>query len=94
MRQLSEESGLGDDETEETELDLEGKPKVCEDKFQNLLKRQKVYGDITQNASPEELENLLRHCENNVPDVSFRITHLFQIRFSQKESKSLPKFTS
>ena len=50
MRQLSEESGLGDDETEETELDLEGKPKVCEDKFQNLLKHtRKCYG-IRQNT--------------------------------------------
>ena len=36
----------------------------------NFVKRQKVYGDITQNASPEELETLLRYHENKVPEVS------------------------
>ena len=51
--------------------DLEGKPDACMEKLKNLTKRQNVYGDITQNASPEELENLLRYHENHVPDVSF-----------------------
>ena len=67
---MSEESGLGDD-VAETDLDLEGKPEVNKEKHQNLLKRQNTYGDITQNATPEELENLLRYHDNNVPDVSF-----------------------
>jgi len=49
--------------------DLEGKPDVDMEKLKNLTKRQNVYGDITQNASPEELENLLRYHENHVPDV-------------------------
>ena len=66
---MSEESGLGED-IDENDLDLEGKPEVCEEKYQNLIKRQKTYGDITQNASPEELENLLRYYENSVPEVS------------------------
>merc|ERR1712156_13658 len=68
VRQMSEESGLGED-IDENDLDLEGKPEVFEEKYQNLIKRQKTYGDITQNASPEELENLLRYHENNVPEV-------------------------
>ena len=38
-------------------------------KLQNLLQRQKVYGDITQNASAEELEILLKYFQNDVPKV-------------------------
>ena len=38
-------------------------------KLQNLLKRQEVYGDITQNASAEELEKLLKYFQNDVPKV-------------------------
>ena len=72
VRQLSQESGMGDYESEvdENELDLDGKPEVSNEKLENLVKRQKVYGDITQNASPEELETLLRYHENKVPEVS------------------------
>jgi len=71
VRQLSQESGMGDYESEvdENELDLDGKPEVSNEKLENLVKRQKVYGDITQNASPEELETLLRYHENKVPEV-------------------------
>ena len=69
---MSQESGMGDYESEvdENELDLDGKPEVSNEKLKNLVKRQKVYGDITQNASPEELETLLRYHENKVPEVS------------------------
>ena len=69
---MSQESGMGDYESEvdENELDLDGKPEVSNEKLENLVKRQKVYGDITQNASPEELETLLRYHENKVPEVS------------------------
>ena len=72
VRQLSQESGMGDYESEndENDLDLDGKPEVSSEKLENLVKRQKVYGDITQNASPEELETLLRYHENKVPEVS------------------------
>jgi hypothetical protein len=33
------------------------------------IKRRKVYGDITQNATEEELDQLLVHFGNHVPDV-------------------------
>ena len=37
--------------------------------LRNLLQRRKVYGDVTQNVSNEELETLLRYHENIVPKV-------------------------
>ncbi len=33
------------------------------------LKRQKIYGDVAQNATREELEKLLVQFDNHVPDV-------------------------
>jgi hypothetical protein len=38
-------------------------------KLQNLIKRRKIYGDITQNATDEELEKLLQFFGNEVPKV-------------------------
>ena len=84
MRQLSLDSvdSNGSNESDENELDLQGKPEVCDElKLKNLIKRQKVYGDITQNASHEELENLLRYYENNVPQVRCLSTFFFSFFF-------------
>ena len=38
-------------------------------KLENLIKRQNIYGDITQNATKEELERLLVFFDNDVPKV-------------------------
>ena len=48
-------------------MNLENKSEVDRMKLENLNKRQKIYGDITQNASPEDLETLLKYFENHVP---------------------------
>jgi len=42
---------------------------VDQTKLANLLARQKVYGDITQSASPLQLEELLRIYNNEIPTV-------------------------
>ena len=44
--------------------------KADEKKLANLIKRRKIYGDITQNATEEELESLLKKYGNQVPKVS------------------------
>ncbi len=38
-------------------------------KLENLIRRRSVYGDITQNADPAELEELLKKFNNQVPKV-------------------------
>ena len=48
---------------------MSGKPEVDETALKNLLERRKIYGDITQNSSNEEIEILLRYHDNNVPKV-------------------------
>ena len=51
-------------------LDLNDKPDAADPNIlRNLLQRRKVYGDVTQNVSNEELETLLRYHENIVPKV-------------------------
>ena len=50
-------------------MNLSGKPEADETALKNLLERRKIYGDITQNASNEEIEILLRYHDNNVPKV-------------------------
>ena len=51
-------------------LDLNDKPDAADPNIlRNLLQRRKVYGDVTQNVSNEELETLLRYYENIVPKV-------------------------
>merc|ERR1712106_211843 len=42
---------------------------VDQTKLANLVARQKVYGDITQSASPLQLEELLRIYNNDIPTV-------------------------
>jgi len=71
---------LTDEEHEKTKLEVFdwlkklGDPvKVDEDKFLNLSKRQKTYGDMVQNATKDELKSLLGIFNNNVPDVLFAI---------------------
>jgi len=46
-----------------------GRADVDEAKLEKLLKRQKIYGDITQSASKEHLEDLLSICNNEIPEV-------------------------
>ena len=49
---------------------MTGKPDIADLKIlANLLQRRKVYGDVMQNASEEELVLLLRFHNNNVPKV-------------------------
>ena len=50
MRQLSQESGMGDYESEvdENELDLDGKPEVSNEKLENLVKRQRYTYRVLQ----------------------------------------------
>jgi len=42
---------------------------VDESKLTNLLARQKIYGDITQSASPLQLRELLKLYDNDIPSV-------------------------
>jgi len=42
---------------------------VDEAKLEKLLKRQAIYGDITQSASKEHLQDLLSVCNNDIPEV-------------------------
>ena len=39
------------------------------DCFDLKVRRRTIYGDIVQNASEEELEELLLKFQNNIPDV-------------------------
>ena len=39
-----------------SQLNLNEKPEIDLKRLENLNKRRKIYGDITQNASPEDLE--------------------------------------
>ena len=50
VRQLSQESGMGDYESEvdENELDLDGKPEVSNEKLENLVKRQRYTYRVLQ----------------------------------------------
>ena len=51
-------------------MDLSDKPLEADAmKLENLVKRRKIYGDITQNASESDLSKLLRFFENDVPSV-------------------------
>ena len=45
--------------------------------------RRKVYGDITQNASPEDLEKLLRFFDNHVPTVIAALVDKVQTKGSK-----------
>merc|ERR1712192_343117 len=44
-----------------------------ETKLEKLLKRQAIYGDITQSASKEHLEDLLSLYNNDIPEVIRRL---------------------
>jgi hypothetical protein len=53
-------------------------------KLKNLVKRRKIYGDITQNASgPNELEELLKRFNNHVPAVIFYLEERVRRKGSQ-----------
>ena len=67
--------------TEINETDLIGKPEKADLKrLNNLLQRQKIYGDITQSSTPKELEMLLRFYDNNVPEVIFALERKIEKR--------------
>ena len=50
-------------------MNVESKAPADPEKLNNLLKRRKIYGDITQNVTEEEIEKLLRHFDNHVPSM-------------------------
>ena len=47
----------------------ESVPEADKTKLENLIRRRRVYGDITQNVTEEELEQLLKKFGNHVPKV-------------------------
>ena len=50
-------------------VNIENKAPADPEKLNNLLKRRKIYGDITQNVTEDEIEKLLRHFDNHVPSL-------------------------
>lgn len=59
----------GEDDGNESCSSMEGSCAVDNSKLINLIKRRNIYGDITQNATEEELEQLLINFDNHVPSV-------------------------
>ena len=49
-------------------------------KMSNLIKRRKIYGDITQNASEVDLAKLLRFYNNDVPSVILYLENKVRLR--------------
>ena len=66
------------------QLSLEMKPEADPIKLENLLKRRKIYGDITQNASEEELTTLLRYFDNHVPSLVMALEEKIRSKGSRK----------
>ena len=65
-------------------MDLTDKPQVADElKLENLVKRRKIYGDITQNATELELSKLLRFFENDVPSVIGYLENKVRIKGSR-----------
>ena len=63
-------------------------------KLENLKKRMKKYGDITQNArDTDELEELLRRFDNRVPAVIFFLEERVRAKGTQVGRKSMNMFT-
>ena len=50
-------------------LKLDKKMEADPIKLGNLIKRRKIYGDITQNVTEDELAKLLRYFNNHVPSL-------------------------
>ena len=62
--------------------------------LENLKKRMKKYGDITQNArDADELEELLRRFDNRVPAVIFFLEERVRAKGTQVGRKSMNMFT-
>ena len=65
---------ISDDEDSDTMADLKNDKKTISKtsadgvKLGNLLKRHRVYGDITQNATESQLERLLVYISENIID--------------------------
>ena len=59
-------------------------------KLSNLIKRRKIYGDITQNASEQDLAKLLRFYNNDVKLVIFYLESM--VRLKGKRSYIPPAF--
>ena len=73
---VKEDVTLSDAELEEIKVEIkewigksENEVLVDDVKLANLVDRQNVYGDITQNATKEELQSLLEMFNNHVPHV-------------------------
>jgi len=52
-----------------SKLKLDKKMEADPIKLGNLIKRRKIYGDITQNVTEDELAKLLRYFNNHVPSL-------------------------
>ena len=50
-------------------VDIENNASAGPEKLNNLLKRQKIYGDITQGVTEDVIEKLLCHFDNHVPSL-------------------------
>jgi len=60
---------------QEQQLESRGKrAAVDEAKLEKLLKRQAIYGDITQSASKEHLKDLLSLYNNDIPEVNHKLS--------------------
>ena len=52
-------------------------------KLENLIKRRKIYGDITQNVSEDELAKLLRYFDNHVPSIIIALEEKVRLKGSR-----------
>ena len=66
-----------------SKLKLETKPEVDPIKLENLIKRRKIYGDITQNVSEDELAKLLRYFDNHVPSIIIALEEKVRLKGSR-----------
>ena len=66
-----------------SQLKLETKPEVDPIKLENLIKRRKIYGDITQNVSEDELAKLLQYFDNHVPSIIIALEEKVRLKGSR-----------
>ena len=52
-------------------------------KLENLIKRRKIYGDITQNVSEDELAKLLQYFDNHVPSIIIALEEKVRLKGSR-----------
>ena len=66
-----------------SQLKLETKPEVDPIKLENLIKRRKIYSDITQNVSEDELAKLLQYFDNHVPSIIIALEEKVRLKGSR-----------